>query len=222
NARQPDDATSPAERYTSAAMTSEHSPSSPRRDTLTRRSLLGAAAAGATAIPHGRVPAWAKPATIAAGGPRPDSLPFPHMRAGTESMSEIKHVVVLMMENHSFDNLLGMVPHRVPGRNNVDGFTLKGGQPVEVNLDTTGVPVPARPMSSPCQLVGHPRQDWNASHLSWDGGRNDGFVKASGPVAMSFWDNTALPFTYSMVRHFPVGNRYFCSVLAQTYPNRRF
>jgi phospholipase C len=39
---------------------------------------------------------------------------------------------------------------------------------------------------------------------------------------MSFWDNTDLPFTYSLVRHFPVGNRYFCSVLAQTYPNRRF
>jgi phospholipase C len=39
---------------------------------------------------------------------------------------------------------------------------------------------------------------------------------------MSFWDNTDLPFTYSLARHFPVGNRYFCSVLAQTYPNRRF
>ena len=39
---------------------------------------------------------------------------------------------------------------------------------------------------------------------------------------MSFWDNTDLPFTYSLVKHFPVGNRYFCSALAQTYPNRRF
>ena len=29
---------------------------------------------------------------------------------------QVKHVVVLMMENHSFDNLLGMVPFRVPGR----------------------------------------------------------------------------------------------------------
>ena len=39
---------------------------------------------------------------------------------------------------------------------------------------------------------------------------------------MSFWDNNDLPFTYSLVKHFPMGNRYFCSVLAQTYPNRRF
>jgi phospholipase C len=203
-------------------MPPEHSPSSPHRTTLTRRSLLGAAAGGAAALTYGALPAWAKPVARLAGVRRPDSLPFPHMRAGTESMPQIKHVVVLMMENHSFDNLLGMVPHRVPGRRHVDGFTVAHGQPVEVNLDTDGTRVLARPMSSPCQLVGHPGQDWNASHLSWDGGRNDGFVKASGPVAMSFWDNTDLPFTYSLVRHFPVGNRYFCSVLAQTYPNRRF
>jgi phospholipase C len=203
-------------------MPSQPSPSSPHQATLTRRSLLGAAAGGAAALTYGALPAWAKPVAHLAGVRRPDSLPFPHMRAGTESMPQIKHVVVLMMENHSFDNLLGMVPHRVPGRRHVDGFTLAHGQPVEVNLDTDGTGVLARPMSSPCQLVGHPGQDWNASHLSWDGGRNDGFVKASGPVAMSFWDNTDLPFTYSLVRHFPVGNRYFCSVLAQTYPNRRF
>jgi len=50
----------------------------------------------------------------------------------------------------------------------------------------------------------------------------DGFVRASGPMAMRCWDQRDLPFTYSLVRHFPIGQRYFCSVLAQTYPNRRF
>jgi phospholipase C len=77
-------------------------------------------------------------------------------------------------------------------------------------------------MSSPCQLNGKPSQAWNASHQSWDGGRNDGFVRASGPVAMRFWDDHDLPFTYSLAQHFPIGQRYFCSTLAQTYPNRRF
>jgi phospholipase C len=203
-------------------MPPEHHRSTPRPSTLTRRSLLGAAAGGAAAFAYSGLPAWAKPIAAAAGVRRPDSLPFPHRRAGTESLPQIKHVVVLMMENHSFDNLLGMVPSRVPGRANADGFTLKQGRPVNVNLDPTGQAVFARPMSSPCQLVGHPGQDWNASHLSWGGGRNNGFVAASGPVAMSFWDNADLPLTYSLVRHFPFGNRYFCSVLAQTYPNRRF
>ena len=43
-----------------------------------------------------------------------------------------------------------------------------------------------------------------------------------GPIAMNIWDHHDLPFTYSLVRHFPIGERYFSSVLAQTYPNRRY
>jgi phospholipase C len=39
---------------------------------------------------------------------------------------------------------------------------------------------------------------------------------------MEYWDKSDLPFTYSLARHFPIGQRYFSSVLAQTYPNRRF
>ena len=47
-------------------------------------------------------------------------------------------------------------------------------------------------------------------------------LRASGEIAMRFWDKRDLPFTYSLARHFPIGERYFCSVLGQTYPNRRF
>ena len=47
----------------------------------------------------------------------PDSLPFPDLPAGTDTMPAIEHVVVLVMENHSFDNVLGML-----GRG--DGFRL--------------------------------------------------------------------------------------------------
>ncbi len=39
---------------------------------------------------------------------------------------------------------------------------------------------------------------------------------------MRYWDQSDLPFTYSLVKHFPIGERYFSSVLAQTFPNRRF
>jgi phospholipase C len=137
-------------------------------------------------------------------------------------MPEIEHIVVLMMENHSFDNLLGMVPHQIPGREAVDGLTLRGGHPRNFNPDPAGHRVYAQHASSPCQLPKVPSQAWNASHESYDGGRNQGFVRASGPVAMRFWDRRDLPFTYSLVKHFPIGERFFSSVLAQTYPNRRF
>ena len=42
-------------------------------------------------------------------GPRPD-LP-----AGTDLLPQIKHIVVLMMENHSYDNYLGMLAGRGEG-----------------------------------------------------------------------------------------------------------
>ena len=194
---------------------------------MTRRAAIAAAGAGAAAIAFGRVPAWARPVrgenlASAAGLRRPDSLPFPHLPPGHPSMPQIEHVVVLIMENHSFDNLLGMVPARVPGHQGVDGFRLRRGRPVNSNPDAAGRPVIAAPAGSPCQLDGEPMQTWNASHEAWDQGRNDGFVRASGPIAMRFWDERDLPFTYSLARHFPIGQRYFCSAMAQTYPNLRY
>jgi len=199
---------------------SEH----PLSAAVTRRTLLRAGAGAGALLAAGRLPAWAKPvATAAAGRRAPDSLPFPHLPAGHASMPQIEHIVVLIMENHSFDNLLGMVPYQVPGRGNVDGLMRKHGKIRNFNPNpATGKNLYASLRTDPCQLVGHPGQDWDSSHTAWDNGKMDGFVRASGPVAIQYWDHTAIPFTYSLAKHFPLGQRYFCSVLAQTYPNRRF
>ncbi len=208
-------------------------PDGPTGTAISRRALLRGAAGGAAVLASGGLPAWARPvasaASVASGASgvggglrRPDSLPFPHLPAGHPSMPQIEHIVVLIMENHSFDNLLGMVPYQVPNGAAADGLTRRRGRFTNVNPDVNGTRVFAQHAVSPCQLDGHPGQNWNASHLSYDGGRNDGFVKASGPIAMRFWDSSDLPFTYSMVRHFPIGDRFFCSTLCQTYPNRRF
>ena len=39
---------------------------------------------------------------------------------------------------------------------------------------------------------------------------------------MGYWDSADQPFYYSLARTFPIADRYFCSVLGQTYPNRRY
>jgi phospholipase C len=191
---------------------------------ITRRTLLrGAAGAGAVAAVGG-LPAWARvPLASAASVHKPDTLPFPHLPAGHESIKQIKHVVVLMMENHSFDNLLGMVPYRIPGRAKVDGWSRHGGRVTNFNPDAAGHKVYATRSATECQPPGEPSQSWDASHISWDGGHNNGFVLASGEQSMHYWDEPDIPFTYSLIRAgFPIGQRYFCSTLAQTYPNRRF
>jgi len=147
----------------------------------------------------------------------PDSLPFPHLPPGTDTMPQVEHIVILMMENHSFDDHLGML-----GRG--DGLTLgPGGRPVNYNPDPAGGFVRSFHNPNTAGYEGNGvNQSWDSSHISWDGGTNLGFVKACNPSSMGYWTEADLPFYYSMARHFPIGDRYFCSVMAQTYPNRRF
>ena len=146
----------------------------------------------------------------------PGSRPFPRLPEGVDTLPQIEHIIVVMMENHSFDDHFGLL-----GRG--DGFRLDHrGQPLDANPDGQGNLLRAFHMPSTCQLHGAPGQNWNASHTAFDNGRNDGFVRASGPVAMGYWNQDDIPFYYDLGRTFPLCDRWFCSVLAQTYPNRRF
>ncbi|MFI5367178.1 MAG: alkaline phosphatase family protein [Candidatus Binatia bacterium] len=145
----------------------------------------------------------------------PGSLPNPSLPEGTDTLPQIEHVTILMMENHSFDNYFGVLDPRV-------GLPLSNGVPSVSNPDGMGNLIHAFHMLSACQLKDHPGQDWNASHISYDSGRNDGFVLASGPVAMGYWTGDDIPFYYGLARTFPLASRWFGSTLCQTYPNRRF
>jgi phospholipase C len=155
----------------------------------------------------------------------PGSLPFPHLAAGTDTMPGVQHIVVLMLENHSFDNFFGML-----GRG--DGFTLNSkGLPAATNPYPDGQIQQAFRMPTTCQLSGTPSQEWLASHVAYNDGSNDGFVRAPisitdstivGGVAMGYWTGDDLPFTYSLASTFPIGDRWFCSMLGQTDPNRRY
>ena len=160
----------------------------------------------------------------------PGSLPFPGRPAGqpqpdlAPELANIDHIIVVMMENHSFDNYLGMLPHRVPAlAGRVDGFPAIGadGVPTATQVDAQGVRHRAYPMTTPCQ-PGGVSQDWNASHHAWDHGAMDGFLIGSSPAALGYWDDATLPFYWSLASTFPVCDRYFSSTLCQTYPNRVF
>jgi len=191
--------------------------------TLTRRALLryggslGAAAAGMSSA--GGI--WRAMAASAKGLRAPDSLPDPGRPAGTvDEALPFDHIVVVMMENHSFDNLLGVL-HR-------------SGQPKAhgLKIDAKGVarnsnPGPAGPVYSfPIPTTAQSptvTQTWNASHIQIDEGRMDGFVRSvHSDEPMGYWTEDQLPFAYSFARTFTLANRWFCSAPCQTYPNRRF
>ncbi|HXQ75920.1 MAG TPA: alkaline phosphatase family protein [Acidimicrobiales bacterium] len=192
---------------------------------ISRRTLLGAAAVGATGLVLGGHPA-ALPSRPGSRRPRaarltaatvrqPGSLPDPSSAPGTEHLPEIKNIVVVMMENHSFDNMLGMT-----GRG--DGFTLgHDGLPTASCPNGQGGLVHAFHMPSDCQTDGV-GNDWQTGHRSYDGGTNQGFVEASSGESMGYFLDSDMPFTWGLARTFPIADRWFCSVLAQTNPNRRY
>jgi len=163
----------------------------------------------------------------------------PELPAGTDLLPQIKHIVVLMMENHSYDNYLGMLHGRG------EGFPLdRDGQPGAVNRDANGRAVRAFHLPSTAQHQGLPSQSWHATHRQWAEGRCDGFVAsaqqvqsqaaggtadgdvdttpAAADAAMGYWCERDLPFYHGLARTFPLADRWFSSCLGPTFPNRRF
>jgi phospholipase C len=156
------------------------------------------------------------PAPPAPGLRRPGSRPRPDLPEGTDTFPNIQHIVVLMMENHSFDNYLGVL-----GRG--DGLTIgSDGRPTNANVDAAGLATRSFHMSSTCQQLHLSLQSWNASHVEFNGGRGDGFVRAAGRAAMGYLAPQDLPFYSALARTFPLSDRWFASCLGPTHPNRRF
>src|SRR5690348_12158266 len=143
---------------------------------LSRRSVVRAGAlpaltaeAVAPAVASSRAGArtLARPAAPGLAGLRqPDSLPAPSLPAGTDTIPRVEHIVVVMMENHSYDNHFGMLR-----RAGADGFRLGwNGKPLASNPYPDGRVQHAFRMPTTCQLDGHPAQDWLASHTQYAGG----------------------------------------------------
>jgi phospholipase C len=154
----------------------------------------------------------------------PGDLPRPELAPGTDTMSQIEHIVILMLENHSYDNYLGLL-------RNGAGFTLDAhGRPVATNPSADGTPVRLTHFDGTVQKKDVPTQSWNASHIQWDAGACTGFVRSveetlpglDASVPMTYWTERDLPFYYGLARTFPLATRWHCSCLGPTFPNRRF
>ena len=157
--------------------------------------------------------------------PGPGDRPRPDLPVGSDLIPQIEHIVILMMENHSYDNYLGMLTDRGEGLpRGADGT------PAAVNTLPDGRRFPAHHLTSTRQLKGNPTQSWRASHIAYDNGTCNGFSASVGVcvpgadpgVPMGYWTDEDLPFYYGLARTFPVADRWFSSCMGPTFPNRRF
>jgi phospholipase C len=155
---------------------------------------------------------------------RAGSLPFPDQPIGTVNTGmPFDHIIVVMMENHSFDNLFGNLGRT---RSDVDALDFdSSGASTNSNSggrDAAGT-VTAFPLRDTSQTTAI-TQSWKATHEQINDGAMDGFVRSSngarGP--MGYYTPEVLPFAYSLASQFTIGDRWFCSMRGPTYPNRRF
>ena len=131
----------------------------------------------------------------------------------TEQLRRIDHVVILIQENRSFDSYFGTLSG-VRGFSDPDALSLPDGRSV-FHQPFAGSPqgylLPWRvntEQSSPCDLVVD--NSWQPSHDSWDGGRMDGFAKATGPDTMSYYARPEVPWHAALADAFTVCDGYFC------------
>jgi phospholipase C len=192
---------------------------------LTRRALLGGAAAGAAGAVLAACGGSSTSGTTTTSTSKPIGKvgvpPNPKVPVGSDQLPQFDHIVVVMMENHSFDNLLGDLAHSGQPRARGLKFNHRSGQALNTNPGPDG-PVRSFAIPTTAQMPSV-SQAWNATHEQIDGGKMDGFVRSVGSdQPMGYWTEQVLPFAYSFARSFTLANRWFCSAPCQTYPNRRF
>ena len=133
---------------------------------------------------------------------------------GLNEPPDIQHIVLVMMENRSFDHLLGWLPN-AEGRQAGLQFPNKSGgydQTHELAPDFTGCSYP------------DPDHSYSGGRVEVDGGKMDGFLMpaSNGLNAIGYYNEQDLPFRSALARNYTTCDYYFPSILGPTFPNRIF
>jgi phospholipase C len=156
--------------------------------------------------------------TFTTGAKVVDTLGIPET---TRAAIPIKHVIVMMKENRSFDHLLGRLHDE--GKPEVEPIPSTFS-----NNDSSGAKVTPFHQTTTC-LSSDPDHQWQAMHTQVDDGKMDGFVTSAasststdGHFVMGYYEKTDLPLYYWLASTFALNDQHFASVRSGTFPNRNF
>ena len=209
---------------------------------LSRRNFLGAVTAAA--VTGAALPASAAQAADASAQDTQNTQDALEMTRRHGDLRDIKHVVILMQENRSFDHYFGSL-RGVRGFGDRSTITLPGGlsvfqQPTTVpgapitgtqypwplsGAPTTAYPAGNQPPSSEvgAQNYGGTAHSWDDQHAAWNGGAMNGWYFAKGgPTTLGYLTRDDIPFHYALADAYTVGDAYHCSVISATGPNRTY
>jgi phospholipase C len=146
----------------------------------------------------------------------------------------IRHIVILMMENRSFDHFLGWLPG-ADGRHDLTFVSAVDGNTY-----------PNYPLAPDFQGCGYsdPDHSWEGWLVEYNYGKLDGFLQrpttpadnpgvtlaAANTFPIGYYTNVHadgrrkalpdLPVTGALAESYTTLDRYFCALAAETYPNR--
>jgi len=159
-------------------------------------------------------------------------------------LATVESIVVLMLENRSFDNLIGYLYY--PGNTSPNGDAYDGLTGNESNPDSNGNPVPVAMIAgstiTPDPDPGEEYQHINMQLFSQNPppsptppATNKGFVldyehvvaasdnpSASTTQIMGCYPPDVVPCLAEIIRRYAVCDRWFAAVPTQTWPNRSF
>jgi phospholipase C len=139
----------------------------------------------------------------------------------TAAAFPIRHVIIMMKENRSFDHLLGKLHDTLPEAEAIPAnYT---------NPDQAGNPVSFTHAPTTCLKDFDPNHQSNSVLACIDGGKMDGFVKnaaattaSDGKFAMTYYDASDLPYDYWLASTFAVADRDFAPTASGTFANRDY
>jgi phospholipase C len=149
------------------------------------------------------------------------------------SLDDVRHVVILMLENRSFDHYFGTLAG-VRGFGDPNATTLPDGhsvfyQPDMLNADGYMLPFHLDTSTTAAQKIPSTSHAWEVQHAAWNNGSMDRWLLAhrladrgNGPFTMGYYTRADLPFHYALADAFTICDNYFCSVMGPTHPNRLY
>ncbi len=147
----------------------------------------------------------------------PEPHPTPGPLSPEELLAGVETIVVLMMENRSFDHYLG-------SRKLLEGLEVDGLTGAESNPAPDGSTVGVFQLDD--FTVDDPPHGWDSAHAQWNGGANDGFVKEHAGAGdamnqvMGYHVRSQLAALYPLADQYATCDRWYCSVMGPTWPNR--
>jgi phospholipase C len=126
--------------------------------------------------------------------------------------SGIEHIVVLMMENRSFDHFLGWVPGA------------DGKQSGLTYIDKSGIAQPSFSLAPDFQNCRYedPSHSYSGGRKQFNNGAADGWLQANTDdvFPIGYYGQNDLSFYGPAVPAWTTFDRYFSAILGPTYPNR--